>query len=77
MEEDDGRMPITRQATKQKEKKYENDFIGAHYYIKIFQLPTKRDVSKYLQKLIDDNTTKQGYWVRNIVSEAAEKVYFI
>ena len=77
MEEDDGRVPITRQATKQKEKKYENDFIGAPSYIKISKLPTKRDVLKYLQKFIDDNTTKQGYRVRHIVSEAAEKVYFI
>ena len=77
MEEDDGRVPITRQATKQKEKKYENDFIGAPSHIKISRLPTKRDVLKYLQKLIDDNTTKQGYRVRDIVSEAAEKVYFV
>ena len=77
MEEDDGRMPITRQATKQKEKKYENDFIGAPSHIKISQLPTKRDVLKYLQKLINDNTTKQGYRVRDIVSEVAEKAYFI
>ena len=44
MEEDDGRVPITRQATKQKEKKHENDFIGAPSYIKISQLPTERDV---------------------------------
>ena len=63
--------------TIRKEKKYENDFTGTPSYIKISQLPTKRDVLKYLQKLIDDNTTKQGYRVRQIVNEAAEKVYFI
>ena len=71
---DECRSPAKRRSRK---KRNENDIIGGRSYIKISQLPTKRDVLKYLQKLIDDNTTKQGYRVRHIVSEAAEKVYFI
>ena len=51
------------QGNKDKYKKYENDFIGGPSDLRINQLPTKRDVLRYMRKLIDDNKTKQGYHV--------------
>ena len=71
---DGGCGPITRNHTKQNTEK---DYFGGPSDMSIDQLPTKRDILKYMRKIMDENQSKHGYKVREIVQTACDKIFYV